>query len=247
MSYTISQIAKILRTSDEWVRNALLDENIVIEDDRPLTKTEFKKIQPLIFRYYQVSRVEKLNDEVSPPKDNCDVEKTVQPQVDDDVPEEMSEYEQIVKKYKIMIDTCSLMHTKCEDVIKALLPALKKYNGKIIVPKKVIDELKKHQKCFDDPSKVELAEKGLYLCNLLLNSGCLSIRGGSNDNFADNVFFVQFTNYRYKYSMLLITQDRKLTHDILQINNLKSAGGFPVNVMRINYNGKLVQSDDMTY
>ena len=237
MSYTISQIAKIMHATEEQVQVTLQEAGIIISDDSPVTEKELKKIRPILFHFY---RSKKTADEADKStemaeRDGCKLE-------GDEI--EYSEIEQLVKNNKIMIDTCSLMHEKCEKVIHDLLPVLKKCQQKLIVPKKVIDELRKHQECTDDIFKATSAEKGLSLCRRLLESGCLSIRGGSNDNFADNVFFVHFTNYRYQYPMLLITQDRKLTHDILQINQLGSAEGFPVKVMRINYDGELVNSDD---
>lgn len=243
MSYTISQIARIMHVTEEQVYTTLQEAGVMISDDSPIAEKELQSIRPVLFHLYQPKKTAIVPDRADAEK-NTDMAERDGGQPDEDGIE-CSEIEQLVNNNKIMIDTCSLMHEKCEKMIHDLLPALKKYHQKIIIPKKVIDELRKHQGCKDDIIKATSAEKGLNLCRMLLESGCLSIRGGSNDNFADNVFFVHFTNYRYQYHMLLITQDRKLTHDILQINQLGSAEGYPVKVMRINYNGELVNSDDL--
>ena len=46
--------------------------------------------------------------------------------------------------------------------------------------------------------------------------------GYKNDNFADNVFQTVFTQFRLKYNLMLITQDRNLASDILAIGKSKA-------------------------
>lgn len=142
----------------------------------------------------------------------------------------------------IMIDTCSLMETGCESMIEKLEPFLKKYHKKLVVPLRVIEELRKHS--MGELSKRTAARKGLEICQWLNRENCLTVRGGECDHFADNTFYVQFARLRGRYQLALITQDRDLSYDILQLNHLKSAGGNPVRVYKILKNGYLVPMEE---
>ena len=157
--------------------------------------------------------------------------------------EPQSTMEELARNYVMMIDTCSLMHDKCEIMMDELLPALQKAHKHLIVPEKVMLELKKLRNDTSDPLRSAYALEGLKICQELRDADCLSIRGSKSDNFADNVFFVYFSNYRDRYRLLLITQDQGLTHDILQLNGLRSSDGYPVKVMHITRYGKLEESE----
>lgn len=150
--------------------------------------------------------------------------------------------ERLVLEKKILIDTCSLMHDKCADVIGQMIPAMEKHGKKLLVPEKVIAELNKHHRCRTDPGKAAAADRALGLCRLLKARGCLSVRGESRDNFADNTFYVALSQYRTKYHMLLITQDRGLTRDVLKLNEVRSVKGYPIEVMYVNAGGGLSRS-----
>lgn len=148
---------------------------------------------------------------------------------------------QLIVNHIIMLDTCSIMHEGCESLIDSMIPLLRKYNKKIVIPNKVIEELKKHFDCWNDPVKKSLAEKGLQLCKRLKQENCLSIRGGQFDNFADNVFFVHFSILRFRYNMVLITQDYKLSQDILQLNNMQTGTGNLIRVFKLSREGALIE------
>ena len=154
----------------------------------------------------------------------------------------LSPMDSLVLENKIMIDTCSLMHDQCPKIIAELLPALIRNQRKLIVPRKVILELKKLERTGKDRKTSESAHIGRVLCQKLYDRNCLSVRGSEVDNFADNVFFVHFSNYRLRYPMLLITQDYGLTHDILQLNQMGAEDGHCVRVMRITEDGTLTES-----
>lgn len=147
--------------------------------------------------------------------------------------------EKLVLEKKIVIDTCSLMHDKCEILIRSLLPALQKHKQRILIPERVIGELRKHQKCVSDPEKAAKANQGMRLCRMLQKAGCITIRGADQDNFADNTLYVALSHYRYQYHMLLVTQDRGLSADILGLNRTRSTAGHPIEVMYINSKGVL--------
>lgn len=150
--------------------------------------------------------------------------------------------EELVRTRTIMIDTCSLMHSQCGAVMDRMLPALERQGKKVVIPLRVIDELRKHQNARHDPGKARAANEGMRICRRLQKAGCLSVRGNEGDDFADNVFFVVLSDYRYRYHMLLITQDRNLTTDVLQLNRQQATQGYPVEVMRIDRHGRLQRS-----
>lgn len=149
--------------------------------------------------------------------------------------ESMMEF--FTKDYKIFIDTCSLMEEKdnrIEKFLSNIIPYLEQYDNKIIVPSRVIDELKKKS---NQPKTAEIAKRGLERLSRIRY--LISIRGEETDNFTDNVFAVIFTQFRLKYKLLLITQDRDLSQDIFGLNQLKSQQGNRVFVKKINKYGYL--------
>ncbi len=147
--------------------------------------------------------------------------------------------EALVRERMIMMDTCTLMHEGCDKLIDRLLPLLTKHGRAVCLPQRVIEELRHHSWDHRDRSKAASAARGYQLCKKLQDAGCLSVRSSKLDSFADNVLFVLFTKYRYHEHLLLITQDRKLTMDILQLNKTQSSTGYPAEVMYIDNDGKL--------
>ncbi len=147
--------------------------------------------------------------------------------------------ENLVRERMIMMDTCTLMHEGCDKLIDRLLPLLTKYGRSVCLPQRVIEELRHHSWDHRDRGKSASAARGYQLCKRLQDAGCLSVRSSRLDSFADNVLFVLFSKYRYHEHLLLITQDRKLTMDILQLNKTQSSTGYPAEVMFIDKDGKL--------
>ena len=120
-----------------------------------------------------------------------------------------------------------------------IYPLLEKYNKKIIVPLRVIEELEKHKENISNANLSKRAKEALISLEYLRKKDLLEIRGETNDNFSDNVFQVVFTKFRMNYKLLLITQDNDLSKDIDSLNNNKSVKANPVNVKRINQYGFL--------
>lgn len=147
--------------------------------------------------------------------------------------------ENYVKECKIFIDTCSILHFASEKFWTNIIPFLYKYNKKIIVPLRSVEELQKHS---NDTSNLELslkAKNSLKKIQQLIEARIIEIRGEQSDNFADNVFQVVFTKFRMNYNLLLITQDGDLAKDILRLNSSKSVKANLVQVKRINKYGFL--------
>ena len=147
--------------------------------------------------------------------------------------------ENYVKEYKIFIDTCSLLHPKAEEFWANIIPYLEKYQTKVIIPSRSIEEVEKHSKNKDNIELAESAQRCIEKLKQLIVSKYIDIRGESTDNFADNVFLVVFTKFRMQHKLLLITQDNDLSKDIMELNNSRSVKAKNVHVKRINKYGFL--------
>ena len=147
--------------------------------------------------------------------------------------------ENYVKEFKIFIDTCSILHPAINKFWKNIIPLLKLYKNKVIIPFRVIEELKKHENNTFDQNLSKNSKDALTTIKYLNDNNFIEIRGESSDNFTDNVFQVVFTKYRMNYKLLLITQDNDLSKDIALLNNNKSVKANPVSVKQINQYGFL--------
>lgn len=235
MELTTEKLRTSMNLTDDQMKALLETLQIPDVPDRSLTPVELRAVQMYLLRAYPVPGQARPEPEMKPPSAPPRGAEAPAAYVD-------PEMERLVLEKKIMIDTCSLMHDKCSLMVEKLLPALCKHGKKVVVPAKVIAELKKHQKNTADPFRAAAAVQGLSLCMKLKQAECLSIRGADRDNFADNTFFVAISGYRYKYSILLITQDRKLGQDVLRLNEMRSTKGYPVTVCYLNGRGQLCPS-----
>lgn len=147
------------------------------------------------------------------------------------------DYAKYAKDWKIFMDTCSILHFAADKFWMNIIPFLRQYQNKVIVPLRSIEELQKHEANTGNSELAENAKNCLNLLNKLIDAGFVEIRGEQGDNFADNVFQVVFTKFRMKYKLLLITQDNNLAKDILLLNSNKSVIANPVHVKRINQYG----------
>lgn len=147
--------------------------------------------------------------------------------------------EDYVKDWKIFMDTCSILHFATDKFWMNILPLLRQYQNKVIVPLRSIEELQKHEANTGNSELAENAKNCLRVLNKLIKAGFVEIRGEQGDNFADNVFQVIFTKFRMTHKLLLITQDNDLAKDIIALNSNKSVRANPVHVKRINQYGFL--------
>ena len=146
--------------------------------------------------------------------------------------------EQYIKENKVFIDTCSLLFEHADAFWGHFVPVLQRNNQKVIIPYRCIEEVEKLS--YDNDScKAQRALQAKQTLVTLQKANLLDIRGEKSDNFADNVFLVQFTKFRMSHKLLLITQDRALGKEILALNNSKAVRGNKVSVLRINKYGFL--------
>lgn len=151
----------------------------------------------------------------------------------------MNELENYVKNYKIFMDTCSILHPPVDKFWQHIIPLLELHKTYIIIPTRCIQELIKFTKEVDGKNKslVDRAKNSLDIIDKLKKEKLIKIKGEETDNFADNVFQVVFTKFRLKYNLLLITQDKNLSLDILNLNKVKSSQGKKIDVKKINKYG----------
>lgn len=146
--------------------------------------------------------------------------------------------ENYVKEWKIFIDTCSILNSN-DKFWNNIVPLLQKYNNKLIIPLRCIEELERHLSNEEDPTLSKKTKVGIKRVAKLSGLGLIEVRGEESDNFADNVFLTVFTKLRMKYNLLLITHDGKLARDIYRINESESVIAKTVHVKKTNRYGYL--------
>ena len=159
----------------------------------------------------------------------------------------------MVDKYKIFIDSCSLLSEYADSFWEHIIPMLKEKNSFVVVPFRVYEEVAKYadnpalykEKAPDNPDFNKTAINVKKKIIKLANEKLVRVFGDKNDNFADNVFQTVFTQYRMKYDMLLITQDKNLSEDIMRITESKSVMvNKKILVKKINRYGYLSNIDN---
>jgi serine/threonine protein kinase len=125
--------------------------------------------------------------------------------------------------YLVFCDTCSFMHSMASYlIVDGLTPILKSNQLHLIVAKRVIDELQKHQNNKLDQETSKSAYRGLKIIKTLQNMQICDIYGDNNDPFADNLFISMFSKFRQSHNLLMITQDNSLAGDLLALSDQKS-------------------------
>lgn len=156
----------------------------------------------------------------------------------------------IVKNYRIFIDTCSLLSEYADSFWEHIIPVLTNEKANIIVPLRVYEEVEKYandvelckKEAPDNPNLNHAAKCAKEKIIKLQTEGLVRVLGDENDNFADNdnVFLTVFTQYRMKYNLILITRDKNLVADILRISDSKAVTvSTKILVRRINKHGYL--------
>lgn len=143
----------------------------------------------------------------------------------------------------IYIDTCSLMqYAVLDKILTEARPILLEKNKKIIVPKSVYLELLKHQIC-NDANRQQLAEQAWGLVKKYNDVFVLEDTEASKKEiyqaFADADLISKMTVNKTHFSQLLITNDKKLSMDAININTMKSCRGKRVQVYSISESGIL--------
>lgn len=148
-----------------------------------------------------------------------------------------SRLEGLVSRYALMIDTCSLLHEAFPAFAGHLAPVLRQYGKVLIVPSGVVEELKSLPE-----RKPELrgavAAAGRVLLELR-QEGLLRVYGSTTQSFGDQQILTAATRFLTSSALLVITQDHKLSADLIHLNCLGSVRGRGLGVSRINRYGYL--------
>ena len=139
-------------------------------------------------------------------------------------------------RFTLLIDTCSLLHDQFPQLMGRLVPLLEREGKALIVPSGVVEELKSML------TRPELAGRARARLNDLVQlkrGGLLKIYGQPGVTFADQQILAAATRALTSTELLVITQDRGLSEDLLRLNSLNSVQGKRLAVSRINRFGFL--------
>ncbi|THE12315.1 hypothetical protein E1I69_11475 [Bacillus timonensis] len=151
--------------------------------------------------------------------------------------------QEIVKDYKLFIDTSTWMTPHANEFIEKKLTSILSASSKqIILPYRIIQEVNKMMD-HEEREKRHRAKNAGKLLQIYLNQGMAAVFGNKSDPFADQTFLYVFQQFRVKYNLALITQDRGLAHDILNLNNQHAVQGKPIYAFRINETGNIEKWD----
>lgn len=142
----------------------------------------------------------------------------------------------------VLVDTCSLMDEDFPEWMDVLEGAKKYCKPKVPVYllKQCEDELHKHSRDSGDIDKRIAAQRALHILGRHWLNKPIKILKEKNENFADNAIYVKVSTDRLHAKILVVTQDRKLATDLLNLNELASQRGYRVAVYKIIDNGELV-------
>ena len=119
---------------------------------------------------------------------------------------------------RVFVDTCSLMEEASGTFVeKHLVPLLAQHSTPLIVPNEVVGELDRLANS-RKTSTARAARNAKRVVQAALDKGAARVVGEPGDSFPDNLFQAVFTRYRLKYRLILISQDRRLVKDILELN-----------------------------
>lgn len=135
---------------------------------------------------------------------------------------------------RLFLDTCSIMHPRFKDALTIIIPILSVCGKKICIPQSCKLELVKH---ISNPSNRDAYNKAKNaLAELNRIKDYVTYFGDETDaKFADSVFVSRFAQFRSKYYLFLITEDKDLRRDICNLNSSKSVHGKKIEVVNIEY------------
>ena len=125
----------------------------------------------------------------------------------------------IPKDARIFVDTCTLMDESGVEFVGTRLPSvLGPGRARLLVPKRVLTELQKHERT---PDKAQVARKGRRVIEGLLRAGLGELRHDEreivgNDMFADPLILRVFVQHQKSKPLVLITQDGGLARQVLE-------------------------------
>ncbi len=131
--------------------------------------------------------------------------------------------------YRVIVDTSSLMLTGVADetpdgvafLRRDLLPQLQAKQSRLIVPLRVLKELRSQPGHPAVPAALCLLEKAVSAGDALVVGDELELASG-NERFADPVLVRAVIRYQYSHDLCIITQDEKLARLLLRNRDPRS-------------------------
>ena len=141
----------------------------------------------------------------------------------------------------VFVDTCSLM----EDSFPLFMDYLSKSKEywkedlQVIVLGECVEELKKHAKEKEKDRKIAALRVLKIIRHDKWHKKAFTITKAEGSSFADNAIFTKVSGLRIHNKILVITQDKTLTTDLLKLNRLDSQKGRYLSVYRLTPHSEL--------
>ena len=141
----------------------------------------------------------------------------------------------------VFVDTCSLM----EDSFPLFMDYLSKSKEywkedlQVIVLGECVEELKKHAKEKEKDRKIAALRALKIIRHDKWHKKAFTITKAEGSSFADNAIFTKVSGLRIHNKILVITQDKTLTTDLLKLNRLDSQKGRYLSVYRLTPHSEL--------
>ena len=153
-----------------------------------------------------------------------------------------SKLAQFINDYDyVFVDTCSLM----EDSFPLFMDYLSKSKEywkedlQVIVLGECVEELKKHAKEKEKDRKIAALRALKIIRHDKWHKKAFTITKAEGSSFADNAIFTKVSGLRIHNKILVITQDKTLTTDLLKLNRLDSQKGRYLSVYRLTPHSEL--------
>ena len=148
----------------------------------------------------------------------------------------------VLENQVILLDTSVAMDEKFEDLVNEMELLLMENRKKIVVKNAVWAELLRHLGS-DDEIKQQRATKAVEIIGMHQNIFDINGWGLSSDkifrSFADAEFLADLTRHKNRYTQALLTNDKKLSRDVNNLNSQESYLGKQISVYSLN-NGNIV-------
>lgn len=141
----------------------------------------------------------------------------------------------------VFVDTCSLMEDSFPLFVDYLSKSKEywKEDLQVIVLGECVEELKKHAKEKEKDRKIAALRALKIIRHDKWHKKAFTITKAEGSSFADNAIFTKVSGLRIHNKILVITQDKTLTTDLLKLNRLDSQKGRYLSVYRLTPHSEL--------
>ena len=148
--------------------------------------------------------------------------------------------ESMIQERRIFMDLTSLLAPQSVNAFGNLILLLKKYQRKLLLPESVVNELNRIVREEGEADRKTIAQNSVRQLQELQKEGLLDVRKPvtENSNPAMDIH-TSCSHFRMKYPLLVITQDKDLTKDLIALNRQESARGNNIFVKKFDDHGYL--------